>query len=377
MLDHIISIITIIVNSFLHVWPYLLLTIPLAVAVNMSGAARYINRALRSKPMTAILLAAIVGAFSPFCSCSVIPVVASLLMGGVPLAPVMTFWIASPSMDPEIFFLSVTMLGWELAVWRLASTLVLSLAAGFITHFIMPRGWLGRQILRSQKVTLQSRWKLISKKATQGWNGLKETLAVLLAQRKVAFASMTPANQTACCVATTAEEYVSSATPAASCDSGCSSSEQTSSGCDCGCSAQPQSFAQRVLSETWKATTMVAKFMALAYFVKALITLYVPSEWISATLGADNPYAIMMAALIGVPVYTSNLTALPMISGLLSQGMNPAAALAFLIAGPTTTLPAMAAVWGITNRRVFALYVSFSLIGALLAGYVYSFVISL
>ncbi len=61
-----------------------------------------------------------------------------------------------------------------------------------------------------------------------------------------------------------------------------------------------------------------------------------------------------------------------MVGGLLSQGMNPSAALAFLIAGPTTTLPAMAAVWGITNKRVFACYVSF--FGALVVGYLYSVV---
>jgi len=60
-----------------------------------------------------------------------------------------------------------------------------------------------------------------------------------------------------------------------------------------------------------------------------------------------------------------------MISGLLVQGMNPAAALTFLVAGPTTTLPAMATVRVITNRRVFALYLSFSLIGALIFGYLY------
>ena len=79
--------------------------------------------------------------------------------------------------------------------------------------------------------------------------------------------------------------------------------------------------------------------------------------------------AIVTAAILGVPTYTSSLTALPMISGLLTQGMNPAAALAFLIAGPTTTLPAMAAVWPLVTRRVFVLYVSFSLLGAALTGY--------
>ena len=62
-------------------------------------------------------------------------------------------------------------------------------------------------------------------------------------------------------------------------------------------------------------------------------------------------------------------SALPMISGLLAQGMSPAAALAFLISGPITTLPAMAAVWGIAARRVFALYVSFAFFGAIFFGY--------
>ncbi len=44
-----------------------------------------------------------------------------------------------------------------------------------------------------------------------------------------------------------------------------------------------------------------------------------------------------------------------MVSGLLTQGMSPAAALAFLIAGPTTTLPAMAAVWSLVPHRMVPL----------------------
>ncbi len=119
---------------------------------------------------------------------------------------------------------------------------------------------------------------------------------------------------------------------------------------------------------------MVVKFMALSFFLSALIKLYVPADWVAGLLGSQNPWAIPMAALLGVPAYTSNLTALPMMSGLLAQGMNPSAALAFLISGPTTTLPAMAAVWGLASRRVFALYVSFALVGAVVLGYLYSLV---
>jgi hypothetical protein len=122
---------------------------------------------------------------------------------------------------------------------------------------------------------------------------------------------------------------------------------------------------------------MVVKFMLLAFFLSALIRLYVPSEWIAGLLGDKNPWAIPTAALLGVPAYASNLTALPMLSGLLAQGMNPSAALAFLISGPTTTLPAMAAVWGLASRRVFVLYVSLSLVGAVVLGYLHSLIAAL
>jgi uncharacterized membrane protein YraQ (UPF0718 family) len=112
--------------------------------------------------------------------------------------------------------------------------------------------------------------------------------------------------------------------------------------------------------------------MTLAWFLGALIYLYVPKTWITTTLGGDNPWVVVTAALLGIPVYTSNLTAMPLVGGLLGQGMHPAAALAFLIAGPTTTLPAMSAVWGLVNRKVFTFYISFSLVGAIVLGYIYS-----
>ncbi|MDD4052360.1 MAG: permease, partial [candidate division Zixibacteria bacterium] len=142
------------------------------------------------------------------------------------------------------------------------------------------------------------------------------------------------------------------------------------SGCQ-GCQ-KPLSFRRRLLRETYRATMMVIKFMALAFFLEALITLYVPAAWIIAALGPQNPWAILTATAVGIPAYTSNLTALPMLAPLLAKGMDPGAALAFLIAGSTTTLPAMAAVWGLVSRRVFVLYLSFVLVGAILFGYLFS-----
>ena len=398
MFYQLLEITNFIINAFLHIWPYLLITIPLAVAVEMSGASKYITRAFQASPLLAILLATLVGAFSPFCSCSVIPLVASMLIGGVPLAPVMAFWVASPSMDPEIFFLSLPFLGWQLAVSRLIATFALSLSAGLITHWVGSRGWLGDSILRSQQPTsTQSSWTLIR----QGWQRLNQGFRVA-ASLNVLTRNVQPVSEAACgapspltivehrpsvvsigsmgSVSPTGPgEMPAGATspglnpPAAGCGPSCASAPAETEAPSCG--LKPASFRQRLWAGTWAATLMMVKFMALAFLLEALIVLYVPSVWIVTWLGGQNSWAIISAVLIGVPIYTTELAALPLIGGLLTQGMDPGAALAFLIAGPTTTLPAMAAVWGLVSRRVFALYVGFSLFGAILMGYAYSLLV--
>ena len=141
--------------------------------------------------------------------------------------------------------------------------------------------------------------------------------------------------------------------------------------CVLGDHSSPISFRKKLQSETWKASSMVIKYMALAFLINALIFFYLPEDFMTKILGINGNFSIVIAALIGIPAYTSNITSLPLISGLLSLGMNPGAALSFLIAGPTTTLPAMFAVWGIVKRKVFLMYLSFSLIGALLFGFLY------
>jgi uncharacterized membrane protein YraQ (UPF0718 family) len=245
------------------------------------------------------------------------------------------------------------------------------LSAGFITHIMVQRGWLGTEILRRrQPASVQSNWVLLK----QGWQNFKNRLTFSPVLR---FTADQPAlaAEAPCCASTagiilTDTWQPAAAVPASQSSCGCGTSSPPSA--ENSCSLQPPTFRQRLLAESKNATLMVAKFMALAFLLEALITLYVPSEWIAGLLGQQNRWSILAAALIGVPVYTTELTALPLMSGLLAQGMNPAAALAFLIAGPTTTLPAMAAVWGLTTRRVFFLYVSFALFGAVVFGYAYS-----
>ena len=366
MLDYILQIADYITESFIHTWPYLLVTIPIAVAVKMSGASRYINRAFTARPIIAIFLATLIGAFSPLCSCSVIPVVAALLIGGVPLGPVMSFWLASPSMDPEIFFLTVSTLGWELAIWRLAATLVMSLGGGFITYILIQRNMLGAKILRDVQSTQVKTTGEVLKGA---WQYVHTKLSDFIGPQRVASLSV-PGG----IIAISQGQTVVLESGSCGCgeDKEQITSEPIKTILDDIPQENKQSFWKRLGVETWAATTMVIKFMLLAWILGALIRLYVPESWITSTLGGNKSWAIITAAFLGIPVYTSNLAAMPLVGGLLARGMHPAAALAFLIAGPTTTLPAMSAVWGLVNKKVFALYIGFSLVGAIVLGYIYS-----
>lgn len=357
-MEQVIRISEFILRSFLHIWPYLLVTIPLAVVINLSGAAKYITRAFGKNPLLSVLLATIVGSFSPFCSCGVIPVISSLLIGGVPLAPVMSFWIASPSMDPEIFFLSSSVIGWELAVWRLASTFVISLLAGYITHYVTIKGFIGNDVLKTREqdgsqVTIRS---LI--------NSIR---AVFIKHVSVELISVSPQeiNQV-CCIANvdTLPGENRSSVP------------DEVKGCNCTDSDidERDSGWRKIAGEIWKATFMVTKFMGVAFLITALFTFYLPENIINRIVTGNPFIQVIMATLIGIPLYTSNITALPLAGGLIDLGLNKGAALSFLIAGATTTLPAMVAVWGITVRRIFLLYLSFALIGALMAGLVFNLV---
>jgi len=328
------------------VWKFLpifLLSIVLSVMVHKLNMDKAIRGALNARIGFAILLAALVGAFSPFCSCTVVPIVSGLLMGGVPLAPVMAFWVASPTMDPEIFALSVGMLGWPLAVIRLIATLGLSIGAGYIT-LVVTRSGLITSVLKQAPVS-----------------DCGETCSVNTVPTSLISLST---------IDTMPQEHRKPLF-------------DTSLGIVAGAGHRPppawfidltdglrglnwREVARDVLKESWN----LGRWLLIAFVLEAVITFYVPQESIAALLGGEGLFSVLLATLIGVPLYLNNIGALPIVSGLLAQGMQPGAAIAFLIAGPLTTLPAMTAVWGIASKRVFVLYISIAVLGAVLLGYI-------
>jgi uncharacterized membrane protein YraQ (UPF0718 family) len=113
------------------------------------------------------------------------------------------------------------------------------------------------------------------------------------------------------------------------------------------------------------------KWLALAFVLESLMVAYVPAEAIAESLGGNSRWAVPASVLVGVPAYLNGYAAIPTVSALMDMGMAPGAALAFMVAGGVTSIPAAMAVFALVKRAVFVWYVMLGLSGSLAAGLAY------
>ena len=102
-----------------------------------------------------------------------------------------------------------------------------------------------------------------------------------------------------------------------------------------------------------------------------LVNRFVPAEIFTQVFGTQSLIGVPMAALVGLPLYVSGESAVPLIRSLLEAGVSPGAMLAFMIAGPGTSASVIAGIAAIMKKRAIALYVGYILGAALFFGYSY------
>jgi uncharacterized membrane protein YraQ (UPF0718 family) len=178
-----------VVRATLSVLPLFLLSIAIAAGAAASGADQLIAKAFTGRLTGMIVSAALMGALSPFCSCGVIPLIAALLSMGVPLAPVMAFWLVSPLMDPAMFVLTTSVLGVNFAIGKTIAAIGAGLIGGFGTLALMRfpafadplregvgNGGCGGARVRAPKPVMWPFWRDKKRRETFGTNALKNIL---------------------------------------------------------------------------------------------------------------------------------------------------------------------------------------------------------
>lgn len=125
---------------------------------------------------------------------------------------------------------------------------------------------------------------------------------------------------------------------------------------------------EKFVREAVKTSLFLFKWLTFAFILESLMVAFVPAEWVASAVGSEGFLSIAIATVVGVPAYLNGYAAMPLISGLMEQGMAPGAGLAFLVAGGVTSLPAAIAVWALAKRPVFFLYIALALTGSLASG---------
>jgi uncharacterized membrane protein YraQ (UPF0718 family) len=306
MRDQFVGVVSDAARSILSTAPFIIFAVCAVAWLKATDAEHLIARAFKGSQTRMILLAALAGGLSPFCSCEVIPFIAAMLALGVPLSAVMAFWLSSPLMDPAMFTITASALGLEFALAKTVAAVGLGMFGGF-----------GVKAL--------------------GGSGI--------------FADPLKANR-------------------------------ATSGC-CGVQAP---FSGDPVWQFWKHDDRRAlfgrealsnglfllKWLTLAYLLEAIMIRTVPAELVAGYLGSDGLQPIFLGAVLGGPAYLNGYAAVPLVAGLMEQGMSAGAALSFMIAGGVSSIPAAMAVYALVKTRVFATYLGFALIGSILSGLIWS-----
>jgi uncharacterized protein len=254
-----------------------------------------------------VVLATVAAVTTPLCSCSTVSLMIPLLAAGVPWGPITAWLIASPMISPTGFMLVGGSLGWDLSIAKVVIAGTLGIVGGLVANALQRRGWLAGQ----------SRVTLAGDEGGPGNGGRAGDGAI-------------------------------------------------------GSGIDPRRLRWLVFGRTFmKSLRQIGPIFALFVVVAAAVRVLIPTDWVSAAFGGQQAWAIPAAAALGVPLYSSVASAVPLTASLLELGMGRGAALALLLTGPGTSLPALAALFTIARGKVIALYLGVLFGGAILSAWLF------
>ena len=249
------------------------------------------------------VLAAGLGAVTPFCSCSTVPVLAGLLGAGAPTGMAFSFLLASPIVNWIAVFLLFGLFGTGVTVAYVATALFAAIVAGLVIGTFELDGY-----IKDVRITAGGR-----EIATDG--------------------GATPSD-------------ASKAADAAGCS-------------ECGTTATNRTHKERVAAAGEGALSFfrdTLPYIAVGIAIGALIHGAVPAEFLQRIAGPGNPLATPIAALAGAPIYVSISGMLPIAHSLTEAGIPIGTVIAFVIGGAGISIPNLILLNKLFERRLLAIY---------------------
>lgn len=284
------------------------------------------------------VVAAALGAVTPFCSCSTVPMLAGLLQAGAPLGMAVSFLLASPLVNEIAVIFLFGLFGLEVTAWYVLATFGAAVAGGIVV---------GRLGLEDHVKDVQIGAGGEPAVATDG-GGLEGSSTV-------------GGGSVGGCGTVDGGSVEGCGTVDGGTVDGCASRD----------SKPPGKHRRRLESaarEAWSFFLETLPYLLLGMTIGALVHGVVPRDLLHAVIGPENPLAVPIAALAGAPIYVSISGMVPIAASFSQQGIPIGTVLAFVVGGAGMSLPNLILLNKLFERRLLAVYAATVVLIATLVG---------
>lgn len=321
------------------------------------------------------IMAAILGAVTPFCSCSTIPMLRGLLKAKAGFGPTLTFLFTSPLLNPIIIGLFLATFGFKVTVVYATIALGVSIIAGII----LDRMGYERHVIPVGEAPVSS---CCGTESGASATSLTEIKPMNLASGpELCCASAAPS----CCAPKLEPLKPASsccgpapAQPASSCCGESANPGPAVSCCGSAESAVPSALALKLriaASDAWVQFKQVFPYLLLGVALGSLVYGFVPSEFIAEYASGDSIFAVPIAAVIGIPLYVRVEALIPLSAVLVGKGMGLGAVMALIIGGGGASLTEVILLKSMFRMPMIIAFLAVILGMAVLAGYLFQFVL--
>jgi len=125
-------------------------------------------------------------------------------------------------------------------------------------------------------------------------------------------------------------------------------------------------------SSAWESLRPIMGYLLIGVALGAGIYGYMPQDFVMKIAGPNNPFAIPIAAVLGIPLYIRAETAIPIGLALMSKGMSIGAVISLIIGGAGMAIPEMTMLASIFKKKLVAMIVLVIFLTAVVSGYLFN-----
>ena len=116
----------------------------------------------------------------------------------------------------------------------------------------------------------------------------------------------------------------------------------------------------------------VFPYILIGVGIGAIIHNWIPEIWIESILGSNNPFGVILATLVGVPMYADIFGTIPVAEALLAKGAQLGTILSFMMAVTTLSLPSLIMLKKAVKTKLLVLFIAICTFGIILVGYLFN-----